>query len=214
MVSKLSLSDFGGFISRFGQINQVEPREIRFYSKHYLPAADGGTITAKGAKSAKPESVVASSSQGKRCKELRPLKSSPTTNFSSADCPSQDCANTVQISGICVATTAIGNLVYGLVMGYLYFSLPAALTFAGIVNQGPQTPANKLAVQLGWQWGSNPGYVGGLAAFVAGAPLLGQNAPQKCKACPEAVNAFNNHVKLSRVAPGTPPTVGLPKNVN
>jgi RHS repeat-associated protein len=126
----------------------------------------------------------------------------PTTKFKTSSCPSQSCKYTVTITGICVHTSALGNLIYGVLMQDFGFLEINSLILAFIKNGFQfQTPANQLAVEIGWDWAAPsqttplPTYLATLSP--AERTTLGSNSPApSCSPCGQSVNAANNHVNL------------------
>jgi RHS repeat-associated protein len=144
---------------------------------------------------------------------------SPTTAFSTANCPSPRCPNTVTVSGICIDVSEVGNLVYGAVAHY--FRMTWIQTYFGGIagNRGARTTADAAAVEIGWDYGGEGGYIGDFLDDLDPGDKgdLGSDAPAECVACPESVNANKNHVVLPPVTPGMnkkPVKVGIPAKVN
>jgi RHS repeat-associated protein len=143
----------------------------------------------------------------------------PRTKFHSKECPtSPECDNTVTLSGVCIHTSEVGNLVFGAVARF--FKMTWIQTWAGSIvgSRGERTAADAAGVSIGYEFGGEGGVIGQFLAGIDPKRLqtLGADAPPECKPCQESVAAAQNHVQLPVVTPTWDKrvTVTLPTEVH
>lgn len=142
----------------------------------------------------------------------------PNTTFSSANCPTEKCANTVTLNSTCIHTSEVGNLVYGAVARY--FRMTWLQTWGGSIagNRGKRTDADAAGVGIGFDFGGDGGVFHEWLGTIDADRLatLGSDAPPECKPCTESVAPGQNHVGLPAVTPTmnqNPLKIDIPSDV-